>query len=103
MVSFIEENEPNVVWFCFPDLDNVSFIIKSHVKELRLKKGLSQSNLADLIYSSQNTISSYEVGDYCPSLCNAFLLASVLCESDIDFLFEFIDCKSQLSFSFHKE
>ncbi len=41
--------------------------LKNRIKELRKKKGYSQSKLAELSGTTQNTISSLETGQYSPS------------------------------------
>ena len=41
--------------------------LKNHIKELRQKQGLSQTELAKLAGTTQNTISSLETGQYSPS------------------------------------
>ena len=48
------------------------------VKDYRLKKGLSQSELGKLIGVARNTISSIERCEYTPTLRTAIKLAKVL-------------------------
>ena len=50
-------------------------ILKNNLKEMRLNKGLSQAQLAELVGVSRNTISSIEVGQFNPTA----KLALVLC------------------------
>ena len=50
-------------------------ILRNRLKELRTEKGLSQSQLADLVGVSRNTISSIETGQFNPTA----KLALVLC------------------------
>ena len=47
------------------------------VKELRMKLGLTQQQLADLVHVSSRTIISIEKGQYSPSLMLAYRLAQV--------------------------
>lgn len=56
-------------------------LLKNRVHEFRVKKGLSQSDLAKLVGSSRNTISSIETGQFSPSA----YLAAILCAA--------LDCK----------
>lgn len=46
--------------------------------EFRKNKGLSQSELAELINVSQNTISQWEIGIRNPSIKSAIKLAEIL-------------------------
>lgn len=41
--------------------------LKNRIKELRLEKGLSQTALAKMAGTTQNTISSLETGQYSPT------------------------------------
>ncbi len=50
-------------------------VFKNRIKEERLAAGLSQSELADLVGVSRNTISSIETGQFNPTA----KLALVLC------------------------
>lgn len=52
-----------------------SLVLKNGIKETRLQLGLSQSQLADMVGVSRNTISSIETGQFCPTA----KLALVLC------------------------
>lgn len=54
---------------------NDSLILKNSLKEARTAKGLSQSQLADMVGVSRNTISSIETGQFSPTA----KLALVLC------------------------
>lgn len=51
--------------------------MKTKVKELRNKAGLTQQQLADLVYVSSRTIISIEKGQYNPSLMLAYRMAEV--------------------------
>ena len=52
-----------------------SLVLKNRLKEARGEKGLSQSQLAELVGVSRNTISSIETGQFNPTA----KLALVLC------------------------
>lgn len=52
-----------------------SLVLKNNLKEARQKKGLSQSQLAEMVGVSRNTISSIETGQFNPTA----KLALVLC------------------------
>ncbi len=52
-----------------------SLVLKNNLKAARQKKGLSQSQLADMVGVSRNTISSIETGQFNPTA----KLALVLC------------------------
>lgn len=49
--------------------------LKNRLKEIRVEKGLSQAQLAELVGVSRNTISSIETGQFNPTA----KLALVLC------------------------
>ena len=53
-------------------------VLKNHVKEARTEKKLSQSNLAELVGVSRNTISSIETGQFNPTAKLALLLCIAL-------------------------
>ena len=50
-------------------------VLRNHVKEARTSAGLSQSQLAEMVGVSRNTISSIETGQFCPTA----KLALVIC------------------------
>ena len=52
-------------------------ILKNRLKEIRAEKKLSQSDLAEMVGVSRNTISSIETGQFSPTA----KLALVLCIS----------------------
>lgn len=54
---------------------NDALILKNKLKEIRAEKGLSQSQLAEIVGVSRNTISSIETGQFNPTA----KLALVLC------------------------
>ena len=53
-------------------------VLKNHLKETRLKKSISQQELADMVGVSRNTISSLETGQYEPTAKLALVLAIAL-------------------------
>ena len=55
-----------------------SLILRNNVAKIRKEKGLSQSDLADLVGVSGNTISSIETGQYQPTAKLALLLCVAL-------------------------
>ncbi len=65
--------------------------LKNRIRELRLKKGLSQTKLAELAGTTQNTISSLETGQYSPTA----YLSGLLCIA--------LDCKWEDCFYFDDE
>lgn len=50
----------------------------THLRELRLKRGLTQQQLADALGVSRQTIISIETGKYDPSLPLAFKIAQFM-------------------------
>lgn len=56
---------------------NRKFKLMNNIKEKRLSLGLTQSDLAAIVGSTQNTISSIETGQYSPSA----YLSGLLCEA----------------------
>lgn len=53
-------------------------ILKNRLKEARTEKGLSQSQLAELVGVSRNTISSIETGQFNPTAKLALILCIAL-------------------------
>lgn len=53
-------------------------VLKNKLKEIRIKKNLSQQELADLVGVSRNTISSIETGKYEPTAKLAYVLTIAL-------------------------
>ncbi len=51
--------------------------MKTRVRELRTAAGMTQQQLADLVYVSSRTIISIEKGQYSPSLMLAYRMAEV--------------------------
>ena len=52
--------------------------LKNNLKEYRQAKGLTQSQLAEQVGSSKNTISSIETRQFCPTAYLAALLCAAL-------------------------
>lgn len=53
-------------------------ILKNNLKEIRTEKKLSQSELADMVGVSRNTISSIETGQYSPTAKLALVISIAL-------------------------
>ena len=53
-------------------------ILKNRLKAARAEHGLSQAALAEMVGVSRNTISSIEVGQFCPTAKLAFILCIAL-------------------------
>lgn len=52
--------------------------LKNNLKEIRTEKGMSQSELAQLVGVSRNTISSIETGQFNPTAKLALILCIAL-------------------------
>ena len=63
-------------------------ILKNRIKEVRMEKGLSQAELAEMVGVSRNTISSIETGQYSPTAKVALILSLAL-EKKFEELFYF--------------
>ena len=70
---------------------NSHLVLKNKIKELRKKKGLSQTELAKLAGTTQNTISSLDTGQYSPMA----YLSGMICIA--------LDCKWEECFYIDKE
>ena len=57
---------------------NEKLILKNNIKEARKEKKLSQSQLANLVGVSRNTISSIETGQFNPTAKLALILCIAL-------------------------
>lgn len=66
-------------------------ILRNKLKEFRQKHDMTQNELAQLIGTSRNTISSIETGQFCPTA----YLAAVLCAA--------LDCKFEDLFQLEEE
>jgi len=55
-----------------------SLVLKNHLKEIRTEKKLSQSELAETVGVSRNTISSIETGQFCPTAKLALIICIAL-------------------------
>ncbi len=53
-------------------------ILKNRLKEVRAEKGLSQSQLAEMVGVSRNTVSSIETGQFSPTAKLALILCIAL-------------------------
>ncbi len=60
---------------------NEKLILKNRLKEARKVRHLSQSDLADLVGVSRNTISSIETGQFSPTAKLALILCIALDET----------------------
>lgn len=65
--------------------------LKNYLKEYRQEKGMTQSELAQLVGTSRNTISSIETGQFCPTA----YLAAILCAA--------LECKFEELFYLTRE
>lgn len=57
---------------------NEKLILRNHLKEARAELGLSQSQLAEMVGVSRNTISSIETGQFNPTAKLALILCIAL-------------------------
>lgn len=57
---------------------NETLVLKNHLKEIRAEKKLSQTDLAEMVGVSRNTISSIETGQFCPTAKLALILCIAL-------------------------
>ena len=65
--------------------------LKNKLKEYRQAASLTQKQLAEMVGSSKNTISSIETGQFCPTA----YLAALLCVA--------LDCKFENLFYFEED
>ena len=70
---------------------NTHLKLKNRLKEYRQRAKLTQSELAKLVSTSKNTISSIETGQFCPTA----YLAALLCIA--------LDCKFEELLYFEEE
>lgn len=59
-------------------MNNDTLILRNHLKEARSEKKLSQSQLAEMVGVSRNTISSIETGQFNPTAKLALILCIAL-------------------------
>ena len=57
---------------------NEELVLKNRLKEIRVEKKLSQSELAEMVGVSRNTISSIETGQFSPTAKLALILCIAL-------------------------
>ncbi len=57
---------------------NDKLVLKNKLKEIRSEKGLSQTQLAEMVGVSRNTISSIETGQFNPTAKLALILCVAL-------------------------
>ena len=57
---------------------NDQLILKNRLKEIRAEKKISQSELAEMVGVSRNTISSIETGQFSPTAKLALILCIAL-------------------------
>ncbi len=65
--------------------------LRNYLKEYRQEKGMTQNELAKLVGTSRNTISSIETGQFCPTA----YLAAILCAA--------LECKFEELFYLTRE
>ena len=65
-------------------------VLKNRLKEIRSEKGLSQTQLAEMVGVSRNTISSIETGQFNPTAKLALVLCVAL-DKKFEELFSFCD------------
>ena len=68
---------------------NTHLKLKNRLKQYRKEAKMTQTQLAELIGSTKNTISSIETGQFCPTAYLAALLCTALnCKFEDLFYFE---------------
>ena len=71
---------------------NTDLQLKNRIKELRQEQGLSQTALAKMAGTTQNTISSLETGQYSPTAYLSGLICMALdCKWEDCFYYEMSD------------
>ena len=55
-----------------------ALVLKNRIKEIRFEKKISQSDLANMVGVSRNTISSIETGQFCPTAKLAYIICIAL-------------------------
>ena len=66
---------------------NEELVLKNHLKTARAEKKLSQSQLAEMVGVSRNTISSIETGQFNPTAKLALILCIALDKKFEDLFF----------------
>ena len=75
--------------------------LNNRLREFRKKSGLTQTELAQKVGTSKNTISSIETGQFCPTAYLAALLCLALdCRFEELFMLELVEAKDNVH---HKE
>ena len=64
-----------------------NLLLKNRLKDTRKEKKLSQTDLAEIVGVSRNTISSIETGQFCPTAKLALILAIALDKKFEDLFF----------------
>jgi len=59
-------------------MEKEELILKNRVKEARIKKGLSQQQLSEMVGVSRNSICSIETGRFCPTAKLALIICVAL-------------------------
>ena len=57
---------------------NDQLVLKNNLKKIRTEKGLSQTELSEMVGVSRNTISSIETGQFSPTAKLALILCIAL-------------------------
>lgn len=65
-----------------------SLVLKNHLREARRARGLSQTELAEMVGVSRNTISSIETGQFSPTAKLALVICIAL-DKKFEDLFSF--------------
>ena len=76
------------------DISDRSIKVKNRIKELRKEHKLSQGELADLVGTTRQTITSIEVGKYTASLPLAYKIAKRFSLS-IEEVFDFTELEEE--------
>lgn len=64
--------------------------LKNHLKEYRVRLGVNQQQMGQLVKTSRQTISQIERGDYSPSVTLALKIAKI-CDAKVEDIFEYED------------
>lgn len=62
--------------------------LKNHLKEYRVRLGVNQQQMGQLVKTSRQTISQIERGDYSPSVTLALKIAKI-CDAKVEDIFEY--------------